>query len=102
MVKSLQQGGAFVLYFNNICLGRLYQRWHLKMTDQVFMSPKNGSLAVGIPLYTHAELWLEETSVKFSVFCGEPAAYMIDYGGEAHHLMSAEWVEKHLECLGGL
>jgi hypothetical protein len=74
----------------------------LHLHEEVIMSPNNGALCIAIPLYTHAELWLEETSVKFSIGCGKPLAYAIDIGEENLTFLNAEWVEKNLEFLGAL
>ena len=74
------------------------------MTDKVFMSPKNGALVVGTPLYMrHPEqIGSDQIEVVVAIVSDKPAAYMIDYGGDKLQLLSAEWVEKYLECLGDL
>ncbi len=76
------------------------------MNDQVVMSKTNAQLAVAIPLYRR----IEETSLgklegySLSVTnADEPPAFAIDCGDEVGiHLMSAAFVEKHLEFLGDL
>lgn len=73
------------------------------MSDQVFMSPNNGFLCVGIPLFrmeTKGEL-LHIKGYSIGISNNKPLAYIIDIG-ETKELMSAEFVENRLICLGDL
>jgi hypothetical protein len=72
------------------------------MKDQVLMSPNNGQLCVGIPLFR----WFHETSnATYPITIGwndtNPLAYVLDCGAFAQ-VLSAEWVEDNLINLGDL
>lgn len=78
------------------------------MKYQVLMSPNNGQLVVGIPLFRRPES--ETTTISsisgssYSITLMEdnkPSAYIIDCGSFAQ-VLAAEWVEKHLINLGDL
>jgi hypothetical protein len=77
--------------------------------DQVFMSPMNGQLCVGIPLFRHhtQSKYTEGNhfglEIPFTVLlcASEPLAYILDCG-EWAQVVSAEWVRKNLINLGEL
>lgn len=75
------------------------------MKNQVFMSPNNGALCVGVPLFKkleNEELELVSGySISLRVTPDEPLAYALDIGTSAT-IVAAEWVHSHLECLGDL
>lgn len=76
------------------------------MKDQVVMSPKNGVLAVAIPLYRrHEERGLGSLDgYTISLSDDEPLVYGIDCGPEVDkiHFFNAPWVEKNMIFLGDL
>ena len=73
------------------------------MKDKVFMSPNNGVLVIGVPLYRRHDLDIGSSPhVILTVEDDDPMAYMIDYDGDRCSLLNAEWVEENLECLGEL
>lgn len=75
------------------------------MKDQVFMSPNNGALCVGVPLFRHIEAdELDAThgySIKLEVIQAEPLAYVLDIG-ETATIVAAEWAHEKLIQLGDL
>ncbi len=75
------------------------------MTDQVFMSPNNGALCVGVPLFKSFDVGEPEYpwEARFSIALSDskPLAYVLDMGDFAQ-VLSAEWVESKLICLGDL
>ena len=78
------------------------------MTDQVFMSPMNGQLVVGIPLFRHHNANADFTATmcgpaSYSVIVCEdkPLAYVLDCG-EFAQVLSAKWVDEKLINLGEL
>ncbi len=73
------------------------------MKDQVLMSPKNGALCVGIPLFKihHFETVTQMADYQICALRGEPIAYVLDMGDVAP-LVSAEWVHSQLINLGEL
>jgi hypothetical protein len=70
------------------------------MDEYVFMSPKNGALATGIPLYPRSTY--KEGSYTLSVADNEALAYLMNIGSEEMTAVSAEWVHENLECFGEL
>ncbi len=75
------------------------------MKDQVFMSPNNGQLVVGIPLVRvhHEESLGSLSGYTVTLTAEKPLAYIMD----ADHLMepqvlSAEWIENKMINLGDL
>lgn len=74
------------------------------MQDQVLMSPINGALCVGVPLYRRHDMTDNNFGYKiyFSAEEEKPVAYAIDFGAETLQLMNAEWIEENLEFLGDL
>jgi hypothetical protein len=78
-----------------------------KMTDQVFMSPNNGQLVVGIPLFRSQ--YFDEQTVTVTglesfvtTLCSDvPLAYILDCG-EFAQVVSAKWVDEKLINLGEL
>lgn len=74
------------------------------MKDQVVMSPKNGQLAIAVPLYRLNYEHELEANPNYSICLhgGKPVAYAIDCGEAGIHLMNAEYVETSLEFLGEL
>ena len=77
------------------------------MKDQVFMSPNNGEIVVGIPLFKGPEqVELETTSsIPYRVYLTttniKPLAYILD-AGDFNQVLAAAWVEEKLICLGDL
>jgi len=72
------------------------------MKDQVFMSPNNGYLVVGIPLFRRHQQELQTHG--HSIYLVEdyhPLAYVIEADG-VFQVLAAEWVENNLICLGEL
>jgi hypothetical protein len=77
------------------------------MKDQVFMSPNNGQLVVGIPLFRHfhGETIIEATATFGCYYTNEnkPLAYVIHADKLlSPQVYSAEWVENKLINLGDL
>jgi hypothetical protein len=69
------------------------------------MSPNNGVLVVGTPLYRRIHVDSNLTEPLQMYFTDhEPMAYVMDcgFGKGPLQILSAEWVEEHLECLGNL
>jgi hypothetical protein len=76
------------------------------MKDQLFMSPNNAEVCVGVPLFRSQSYVCEAPGVEnygiaISVEPSKPLAYVLDCGGFAQ-VLSAEWVEKNLINLGDL
>lgn len=73
------------------------------MKDKVFMSPQNGALAVGVPLFrlVNDSMIDNQDGYCVAITVKSPIAYVLDIGDECQ-LFSAEWVEKHLIDLGEL
>lgn len=77
------------------------------MKPQVFMSPQNGVLVVGHPLFTFHEaeaLSMEDYNCSIFMHNQIPVAYAMDCGvlGMDMQLVSSQWVSDHLEYLGDL
>lgn len=76
------------------------------MRDQVFMSPNNANLVIGIPLFRRHVM--DDCSVGDKIILSieeeKPVAYALDCGPnvESLQLLSAEWVEKKLVSLGDI
>lgn len=81
---------------------------NIEREEVVLMSPNNGSLVVGIPLYWQTRYkdtqQTENTTfnISMSLLSTKASAYIIDYGDEHLTVFSAEWVDAHLENLGEL
>lgn len=75
------------------------------MRDRVLMSPNNGQLVLGIPLYQRSAVEnMYGNQVIICVEADRPTAYAIDCGPEFDRiqLFDAEWVERNLIDLGEL
>lgn len=75
-----------------------------KMTDKLFMSPNNGEVVVGIPLFkTHNSEEIPSFKDGYYIFLtnSEPLAYILD-AGSFNQIVSAEWANKYLINLGNL
>ena len=76
------------------------------MRDQVFMSPNNAQLVVGIPLFRHhysQPVVANVGGMSYSMYLDTnvPLAYVID-AGTFCQVLGAEWVDKNLINLGYL
>lgn len=76
----------------------------MTMGEKVFMSPNNGQLIIGVPLFTRQCQETDEYKILIQVESDKPVAYAIDCGPEIEviHFFNAEWVESKLICLGDL
>ena len=74
------------------------------MKDQVVMSSTNAQLAIAIPLFRiqRDESLGSLDGYSLMVTKAKPVAYAIDCDEHGIQLMSAQFVEKHLEFLGDL
>lgn len=74
------------------------------MKDQIFMSPINGELCVGVPLYqlTHDTVTMIPGLYSIAFVTEKPVAWGLDVGGHVSELINASWVRDHLICLGDL
>ena len=73
--------------------------------ETIFMSPNNGQLVVGVPLYQRHSYGADNNpAVRFIIEEEDPVAYAVDCGPtfEMFQFMNAEWVHKNLICLGEL
>lgn len=71
------------------------------------MSPNNGQLVVGIPLYQRFSYGDNADSphgIRICIEDDEPLVYAVDCGPELEnlHFMNAEWVEENMIFLGEL
>lgn len=73
------------------------------MSDQVFMSPNNGVLVVGIPLFRHQsyEMVTHIKDYSIALYSGKPWAYVVDCGDFAQ-VVSTEFIESEMINLGDL
>ena len=74
------------------------------MKDQVFMSPNNGQLVVGVPLFRYIDHELGVPGYSISlVNHNKPLAYIIDADKlMTPQVLAAEWIESHMINLGEL
>lgn len=70
----------------------------------VFMSPNNGQLLIGIPLYRRSCHLTAKYKIGIYIEEDQPIAYAIDCGPEIDRIqiLNAEWVESNLISLGRL
>ncbi len=73
-------------------------------SEIVLMSPNNGQLLLGIPLYTRHSEETDNYKILMQVESDKPVVYAIDCGPELDSIQffTAEWVDKNLACLGPL
>lgn len=74
------------------------------MKDQVFMSPMNGQLIIGVPLFrVSADQGFTVSNEQYSIqmFKNKPLAYILD-AGKAWQVFAAAWIDKNLISLGDL
>ena len=74
------------------------------ITAKVFMSPNNGAICVGIPLFTEIEKadFLGLKGYRVSLTDSRPLAYAVDIGLPNFTFMNAEFFEKQMIPLGDL
>lgn len=74
------------------------------MNDQVVMSPKNGQLAIAIPLFRHiqSDAMINTGNYVIAFKSDDPKAYVLDFEDYGLTVVSSEWAHKYLEFLGEL